>query len=50
MEEEGLLLASPSSSSPSLLSGISNVSTRPFVLAFTVCSCGAFVSGCIVSY
>ncbi|XP_022557909.2 sugar transporter ERD6-like 15 isoform X2 [Brassica napus] len=50
MEEEGLLLASPSSSSPSLLSGISNVSTRPFVLAFTVCSCGAFVSGCISGY
>ncbi|KAJ0243221.1 Sugar transporter ERD6-like 14 [Hirschfeldia incana] len=49
MEEEGLLLASPSSSS-SLLSGISNVSTRPFVLAFTVCSCGAFVSGCISGY
>ncbi|KAL0684173.1 hypothetical protein Bca4012_051021 [Brassica carinata] len=50
MEEEGLLLASPSSSSPSLLSGISNVSTRPFVLAFTVCSCGAFVSGCVSGY
>ncbi|KAL0876877.1 hypothetical protein Bca101_026582 [Brassica carinata] len=48
MEEEGLLFASPSSSS--LLSGISNVSTRPFVLAFTVCSCGAFVSGCVSGY
>ncbi|CAH8335868.1 unnamed protein product, partial [Eruca vesicaria subsp. sativa] len=49
MAEEGLL-AYPDKSSTSLLSEISNVSTRPFVLAFTVSSCGAFSFGCIVGY
>ncbi|EOA20555.1 hypothetical protein CARUB_v10000868mg [Capsella rubella] len=48
MAEESLL-ASPSKSS-SLLSEISNASTRPFLLAFTVGSCGAFTFGCIVGY
>ncbi|KAL1196370.1 Sugar transporter ERD6-like 14 [Cardamine amara subsp. amara] len=59
MAEEGLLqshtedlLASPnkSSSSSSLLSEISDASTRPFVLAFIVGSCGALAFGCIVGY
>ncbi|KAL0749070.1 hypothetical protein Bca101_031072 [Brassica carinata] len=50
MAEEGLLACPDKSSSTSLLSEISNVSTRPFVLAFTTCSCGAFSFGCIVGY
>ncbi|CAG7862360.1 unnamed protein product, partial [Brassica rapa] len=50
MAEEGLLACPDKSSSTSLLSEISNVSTRPFVLAFTACSCGAFSFGCIVGY
>ncbi|WZZ14353.1 hypothetical protein YC2023_107442 [Brassica napus] len=50
MAEEGLLACPDKSSSTSLLSEISNVSTRPFVLAFTACSCGAFSLGCIVGY
>ncbi|XP_020876638.1 sugar transporter ERD6-like 14 isoform X2 [Arabidopsis lyrata subsp. lyrata] len=56
MAEESLLLshtedlsASPNKSS-SLVSEISNASTRPFVLAFTVGSCGALSFGCIVGY
>nr|AAD03450.1 contains similarity to sugar (and other) transporters (Pfam: PF00083, score=20.4, E=2.6e-06, N=1 [Arabidopsis thaliana] len=56
MAEESLLpshtedvSASPNKSS-SLLSEISNASTRPFVLAFTVGSCGALSFGCIVGY
>ncbi|KAL1196372.1 Sugar transporter ERD6-like 15 [Cardamine amara subsp. amara] len=48
MAEEGLLLVSSNrSSSSSLLSEISNASTKSFVLAFTVGSCGAFAFGCI---
>ncbi|CAH8273187.1 unnamed protein product [Arabidopsis lyrata] len=55
MAEEGFLLpASPnessSSSFSSLVSEISNACTRPFVLAFTVGSCGAFAFGCIIGY
>ncbi|XP_024009987.1 LOW QUALITY PROTEIN: sugar transporter ERD6-like 14 [Eutrema salsugineum] len=57
MEEEDLLLphtegllASPNKSSNSFLSEISNLSTRPFLLAFTACSCGAFSFGCILGY
>ncbi|CAH8337596.1 unnamed protein product [Eruca vesicaria subsp. sativa] len=50
MAEEVSLLASPSESSTSLLSEISNASTRAFVLAFTVGSCGAFAFGCIIGY
>ncbi|KAF8096727.1 hypothetical protein N665_0302s0001 [Sinapis alba] len=57
MAEEGLLqphreelLASPDKSSSSVLSKISNVSTTPFILAFTASSCGAFSFGCIVGY
>ncbi|CAA7054309.1 unnamed protein product [Microthlaspi erraticum] len=57
MEEEGLLpshkeelLESSKKSSSSFLSEISNISTIPFVLAFTACSCGAFSFGCIVGY
>ncbi|CAH8313213.1 unnamed protein product [Eruca vesicaria subsp. sativa] len=53
MAEEGLLqphteelLASPDNSS-SLMFEISNVSTRPFILAFTASSCSAFSFGCI---
>ncbi|XP_019084104.1 PREDICTED: sugar transporter ERD6-like 14 isoform X2 [Camelina sativa] len=58
MAEESLLVhshtedlsnASPTKSS-SLLSEISNASTRPFVLAFIACSSGAFSYGCIVGY
>ncbi|XP_023635923.1 sugar transporter ERD6-like 15 isoform X2 [Capsella rubella] len=52
-EEEGLLLASSpnrSSLSSSLLSEISNASTKPFVLAFIVGSCGAFAFGCTIGY
>ncbi|KAJ0250211.1 Sugar transporter ERD6-like 14 [Hirschfeldia incana] len=50
MAEEVSLLSSPSESSTSLLSEISNASTGPFVLAFTVGSCGAFAFGCIIGY
>uniref|UniRef100_A0A0D3B8G8 Major facilitator superfamily (MFS) profile domain-containing protein n=1 Tax=Brassica oleracea var. oleracea TaxID=109376 RepID=A0A0D3B8G8_BRAOL len=50
MAEEVSLLSSPSESSTSLLSEISNASTRAFVLAFTVGSCGAFAFGCIIGY
>ncbi|KAG7557646.1 MFS transporter superfamily [Arabidopsis suecica] len=53
MAEEDLLLPASSSSSSSLsslVSEISNASTRPFVLAFTVGSCGAFAFGCIIGY
>ncbi|KAG2241487.1 hypothetical protein Bca52824_096529 [Brassica carinata] len=50
MAEEGLLSSSDKSSTTSRLSEISNVSTRPFILAFTACSCGAFSFGCIVGY
>ncbi|KAH0855292.1 hypothetical protein HID58_010647 [Brassica napus] len=50
MAEEVLLLSSPSESCTSLLSEISNASTRAFVLAFTVGSCGAFAFGCIIGY
>ncbi|CAL9233017.1 unnamed protein product [Arabidopsis halleri] len=56
MAEESLLLShtedlSDSPNKPSsLLSEISNASTRPFVLAFTVGSCGALSFGCIVGY
>ncbi|XP_010432328.1 PREDICTED: sugar transporter ERD6-like 15 [Camelina sativa] len=51
MAEEGLLLASHSrSSSSSLLLEISIASTKPFVLAFIVGSCGAFAFGCIIGY
>ncbi|KAF8047435.1 hypothetical protein N665_3030s0001 [Sinapis alba] len=50
MAEEVSLLTSPSESSTSLLSEISNASTRAFVLAFTVGSCGAFAFGCIIGY
>ncbi|KAJ4905704.1 Sugar transporter ERD6-like 14 [Raphanus sativus] len=49
MAEEVSLLSSPSESSTSLLSEISNASTRAFVFAFTVGSCGAFAFGCIYS-
>ncbi|CAH2071632.1 unnamed protein product [Thlaspi arvense] len=48
--EEGLFVPLPSESSTSLLSEISNASTRAFVLAFTVGSCGAFAFGCIIGY
>ncbi|KAG7552980.1 Major facilitator sugar transporter-like [Arabidopsis thaliana x Arabidopsis arenosa] len=56
MAEEDLLLPASSSSSSSsssfssLVSEISNACTRPFVLAFTVGSCGAFAFGCIIGY
>ncbi|KFK30985.1 hypothetical protein AALP_AA6G053800, partial [Arabis alpina] len=52
MAEEGsLLTSSPNkSSSTSILSEISNVSTRAFVLAFIVGSCGALAFGCIIGY
>ncbi|KAF8045738.1 hypothetical protein N665_4490s0001 [Sinapis alba] len=50
MAEEGLLAPPDKSSTTSLLSEISTVSTRPFLLAFTACSCGAFSFGCIVGY
>ncbi|XP_033142056.1 sugar transporter ERD6-like 15 isoform X2 [Brassica rapa] len=50
MAEEVSLLSSPSESSTSLLSEISNASTRAFILAFTVGSCGAFAFGCIIGY
>ncbi|KAJ4905712.1 Sugar transporter ERD6-like 14 [Raphanus sativus] len=50
MAEEVSLLSSPSESSTSLLSEISNASTRAFVFAFTVGSCGAFAFGCIIGY
>ncbi|XP_010432317.1 PREDICTED: sugar transporter ERD6-like 14 [Camelina sativa] len=53
MAEESLLLQSPNASpskSSSLLSEISNASTRPFVFAFTAVSCGAYTFGCIVGY
>ncbi|KAL0846394.1 hypothetical protein Bca101_019640 [Brassica carinata] len=50
MAHEGLLASPDKSSTTSLLSAISNVSTRPFVLAFTAFSCGAFSFGCIVGY
>ncbi|KFK23170.1 hypothetical protein AALP_AAs61516U000100, partial [Arabis alpina] len=51
MEEEGLLQPPNSKkSSSSILPEISNVSTTPFVLAFTVSSCGAFVFGCVNGY
>ncbi|CAH8381855.1 unnamed protein product [Eruca vesicaria subsp. sativa] len=50
MAEEGLLASPDKSSATSLLSEISNVSTRSFVLAFTACSSGAFSFGCIVGY
>ncbi|XP_024010116.1 sugar transporter ERD6-like 15 isoform X2 [Eutrema salsugineum] len=50
MSEECLFLPSTSESSSSLLSEISNASTRAFVLAFTVGSFGAFAFGCIIGY
>ncbi|XP_019089378.1 PREDICTED: LOW QUALITY PROTEIN: sugar transporter ERD6-like 15 [Camelina sativa] len=49
MAEESLLLQSPSKSS-SLLSEISNASTRPFVFALTTVSCSAYTFGCIYGY
>ncbi|XP_010455776.1 PREDICTED: sugar transporter ERD6-like 14 [Camelina sativa] len=53
MAEESLLLQSPNASpskSSSLLSEISNASTRPLIFAFTAISCGAYTFGCIVGY
>ncbi|VVB07804.1 unnamed protein product [Arabis nemorensis] len=50
-EEDSLLASSPNkSSSSSILSEISNASTRAFVLAFIVGSSGALAFGCIVGY